>query len=294
LGQEEATKKGVAKLMLLCLQRTVDMSLSRADNITFALPATGIQIVMDGPRSGRAVALSDLLRQTFIVVQDLDSHDIRSREMSMTHVSKAMASHLLLGNLATSGVTNTHNEAIAVDPSAFLPQRNLTLVEEQWSKDLNSRNELGMDVQDLHETKISTGIARIGAITNMRDITSLCINICAVLSAITSDTGPELILRTIMTTISQLTLNRDWDNWFVACGGQMPHLHLYFYSFINRIWALLATEATDFSNINVVSGNRPIGDLSLTHHAKAIKVLKALVNQITLNQSQGTPILVQA
>ena len=75
-----------------------------------------MEIVMDGPRSGRAVALSDLLRQTFIVIRDLDSHDIRSREMSMTHVSKAMASHLLLGNLATNGVTNAHNEANAVDP----------------------------------------------------------------------------------------------------------------------------------------------------------------------------------
>ena len=74
----------------------------------------------------------------------------------------------------------------------------------------------------------------------------------------------------------------------------MPHLHLHIYSFIDRIWALLATGATDFSNINVVSGNRPIGDLNLTHHAKAIKVLKALVDQVTLHQSQGTPILVQA
>ena len=74
----------------------------------------------------------------------------------------------------------------------------------------------------------------------------------------------------------------------------MPHLHFYFYLLIDRIWALLATGANDFSNINVVSGNQPIGDLNLTHHAKAIKVLKALVDQITLHQSQGTPILVQA
>ena len=170
-----------------------------------------------------------------------------------------------------------------MDLSAFLPQRNLTLVKDQWSKDLNSRNGLGMDVQDLHKTKIGTGIAHIGSITNMRDITSLCINICAVISAIISDTAPEPILHTIMTTISQLTLNRDWDGWIEACGGQMPHLHFYFYSFIDRIWAILATGATDLSNINVVSENRPIGDLNLTHHAKAITVLQTLVNQITLH-----------
>ena len=131
----------------------------------------------------------------------------------MTHVSKAMALHLLLGNLATSGVTNVHNKANAVDPSAFLPQRNLSLVEEQRSKDLNCRNELGMDVQDLHKTKMSTGIAHIGSITNMRDTTSLCINNRAVILAITSDTAPEPIIHTILTMISLLTLNRDWDKW---------------------------------------------------------------------------------
>ncbi len=67
------------------------------------------------------MALSDLFRMTFTVVRNQDLHEIRSREMSMNHVSKAMASHLLLGNLATNGVTNAHNEANAMDPSAFLP-----------------------------------------------------------------------------------------------------------------------------------------------------------------------------
>ena len=121
--------------MLLCLQGTVDVSSATSvKNITFALPAAGMEIVMDSPRSSRAVALSDLLRQTFIVIRDLDSNDIRSREILMTHVLKAMASHLLLGKLATNGVTHAYNEANAVDPSAFLPQRNLTLVEDNGPK----------------------------------------------------------------------------------------------------------------------------------------------------------------
>ena len=74
----------------------------------------------------------------------------------------------------------------------------------------------------------------------------------------------------------------------------MPNLHLHFYSFIDRIWALIATGATKFSNTNVVSANKPVTDLNLAHHGKAIVVLKALVDQITLHQSQGTPITVQA
>ena len=97
-----------------------------------------------------------------------------------------------------------------------------------------------------------------------------------------------------MTTIYKPTLNQDWDNWITACGSQMPHLYLHFYSFIDRILALLATGSTDFSNTNVVSGKRTITDLNMNHHGKAIVVLKALVDQVTLHQSQGTPILVQA
>jgi len=145
-----------------------------------------MQVVMDNPRSGRAVALSDLLRQTFILTRDHNPNDIRSRELSMIHVSKAMALHLLLENLATNGVTNVNNKANAVNSSAFLPQRNLSLAKEQRSKVLNSCNKLGMDVLDSHKTKTSTRITCIGSVTNMRNITSLCINICAVISAITT------------------------------------------------------------------------------------------------------------
>ena len=71
--------------------------------VTFTQPAAGMQVVMDNPRLGQAVALSDLLRQTFIVTRDHDPNSIRSRELSMVHVSKVMVLHLLLGNLATNG-----------------------------------------------------------------------------------------------------------------------------------------------------------------------------------------------
>ena len=97
LEQEAKAKKGVAKLMLLCLLGDVDMRLATVNNVTFAQPTAGMQVVMDNPCSGRAVVLSDLLRQTFIVTRDIDPNNIRSQELSMTHVSKAMASHLLLG-----------------------------------------------------------------------------------------------------------------------------------------------------------------------------------------------------
>ena len=74
----------------------------------------------------------------------------------MVHISKAMASHLLLGNFATNGVTNAHNKANSINPSAYLPQRNLGLIKLECQKDLNLCNELGMDVINVHKTKSST------------------------------------------------------------------------------------------------------------------------------------------
>ena len=78
----------------------------------------------------------------------------------------------------------------------------------------------------------------------------------------------------------------------------LPHLHFHFYLFIDKIWDLLAQGAAEFNNINVVMGNCPIEDLNLnlnlSHHHKAIQILKALADQVTPAQSQGTPILVQS
>ena len=90
-------------------------------NVTFTQPEAGMQVVMDNPRLGQAVALSNLLRQTFIITKDHNPNNVRSREISMIHVLKLMTSHLLLGNLATNGVTNIYNEANLVNPSVFLP-----------------------------------------------------------------------------------------------------------------------------------------------------------------------------
>ena len=66
----------------------------------------------------------------------------------------------------------------------------------------------------------------------------------------------------------------------------MPQLHFHFYLFIDRIWALFAQGETEFKNINVFSRNYPINDFNLAHDLKKIHVLKALVDQVALAQSQ--------
>ena len=81
----------------------MDVKSASFSNISISQPAMGMQVVMANPLLRRAVALSELLRQTFIVTRDHNPNKVRSREFSMVHVSKTMASNLLLGNFATNG-----------------------------------------------------------------------------------------------------------------------------------------------------------------------------------------------
>ncbi len=94
-------------------------------------------------------------------------------------------------NYAIHEADSLNNEAQAVNPSAFLPQRNPALVNKEANKDLHARSENAMDVLDNHKTKTFTSIARIGTMQDMADFTSLCINSDTVSMAMFSPEGPQ-------------------------------------------------------------------------------------------------------
>jgi len=50
-----------------------------------------MQVVLENLRLGQAVALSNILRQTFIVTRDHNPNNIRSREIQMVHESKLVS-----------------------------------------------------------------------------------------------------------------------------------------------------------------------------------------------------------
>jgi len=62
-----------------------------------------------------------------------------------------MTTHTLTGNFSTDEAANLDNEAHAIDPSVFLPQKNTTLVNREAGKDLHARSENTMDVLDSHK-----------------------------------------------------------------------------------------------------------------------------------------------
>jgi hypothetical protein len=55
--------------------------------------------------------------------------NIRSLLVSIRVISKALASQIFQGNVATEKVTSLELEANSVEPSVFLPQRNKCLID---------------------------------------------------------------------------------------------------------------------------------------------------------------------
>jgi hypothetical protein len=89
---------------------------------------------------------------------------------------------MLQGNFATEKVTSHEHKAEKVEPSAFLPQKNKSLIENR------ATNENVMNIIDSQKSTCKTAIACIGTMTDTTDFSSLCINMDTVISAIcTSD-----------------------------------------------------------------------------------------------------------
>jgi hypothetical protein len=70
----------------------------------------------------------------------------------------------------------------------------------------------------------------------------------------------------------------------------MPFLHWQIYTFLKIIFNLFAEFATIFENVNVVAEARPLDDLNIKPLQKAVKVMRALIDQLDLAQSTNSPI----
>ena len=120
-----------------------------------------MEIVIGQPRASRSGALSDLYRQALKDARESNVFSIRSKAVSLKHNLKTTTTHILTGNFATDEAASLDNEAHAIYPSVFLPQKNTALINREAGKDLHARSENAMDVLDSHKLKTATSIARI-------------------------------------------------------------------------------------------------------------------------------------
>jgi hypothetical protein len=292
--KEAEAKKGLTKLLLFHICGKINDDPTSFGNLSYPEPSQGMKIVLDLARPTRATGFSDLIRNTCTTAKELDLMSIRSRLISIVFINKATALHLLQGNLATDGVTSLNNEANLIDLSLFLPQQNPSMINRECSNDLTACSENNMDIADAHMSKTNVAITRIGTMVDMTDFSSLCINCDTIISAIVNSSGPQPLYQQILLKFANLMNNPDIDTGYAANKTSMPSLHWHVYSFLERIFNHLAKFATDFGNVNVMSGSHPLTELNTNPMTKVLTVLNALEDQLTLAQSTNSPITILA
>ncbi len=291
IKEEVVAKTGIHNLRLLHICGKINQSSTTFGNLSYPTFSTGMEVVLGQPRASRSSSLSDLLHQTLATAREQDIFSIRLTAISLFQVPKALAGHLLTGNYAIHEADSLINEAQAVDPSAFLPQRNPALVNREANKDLHASSENTMDTLDNHKTKTSTSIACIST-KAMADFTSLCVDSDTVSMAMCSPESPQPLYRQFLMMFIMAVNNRNWVDWFVKNGGNMPNLHWHLYVFLERIFNELAGFAKDFGNVNIISKERPITDLNTRFLTRALRIMRALNDQIDLAQYTNLPITI--
>jgi hypothetical protein len=91
--------------------------------LTYPTFSSGMEIVTTQPRASRAGAHSDLYPQALKDARDSDIFSIRSKAVTLKHISKSMTTHILTGNFATEEAASLDNKAHAIDPSVFFLRR---------------------------------------------------------------------------------------------------------------------------------------------------------------------------
>jgi len=289
--KEVVAVDGLTKLALFHICGDLNSESTSFGTLNLPSYSKGMDIVVNQPRAARAGSLSELLRQTLVTARDEDPMNLRSNQVSIKHISKAVTGHILAGNFATEEATSLDNEANAIDPSIGLPQKNPALIKREVNKDLNARSESAMDVIDSQKAKTVTSIARIGSMLDMKDFTSLCVNLDTLVMGMISSEGPQPLFRHFLLVFIRTVNSRDWADWYSKHGDGMQGLHWHLYIYLERIFNLLADFAKNFNNVNVITGKRPLDDLDTRPLTKALKVLKAFIDQVDLAQSTNSPII---
>ncbi len=136
--------------MLIHACGSIDYKTLLVTDIMLATPSQGMEVVLNQPSAAWSTSLSDLVQQTLEITKESNHLSIRSKYVSIKMIGETIAGHLLQGNFATNRVTTLNNKANSIDISAFLPQQNTCIFEQERLKDMISKTENSMDALDAH------------------------------------------------------------------------------------------------------------------------------------------------
>jgi hypothetical protein len=198
----------------------------------------------------------------------------------------------LQGNLATEGVTLLkNNEANSINLSLFLPQQNTSMINKEHSNNLTACSENNKDIADAHKSKANVAITCISTIVDMTNFSSLCINCDTIISTIVDSSGPQPFYRQILLKPNEQSQLRR----MVCCQqGKYAIPSLARILFPRAHLQPLRQVPNGLWQHHVMTGLRPLAELNTKPLVKALTVLKAFEDQLTIAQSTNSPIPILA
>ncbi len=110
IEKEVVAKDGINKLNLFHICGMINPESTSFGTLAYPTFSPGMKIVISQPRASRAGALSDLSCQALHSARESDIFSIRSKAVSLKHISKTMTTHMLTGNYATNEASSLNNE----------------------------------------------------------------------------------------------------------------------------------------------------------------------------------------
>ena len=120
----------------------------------------------------------------------------------------------------------------------------------------------------------------IGAMTGMKDFSSLCVNnltLCDVFTdrAKMTTALSASIWRQINFHFILFVNGAEFTEWVTDVGHEMPHLPWTMFSYLESAWLSIARFATNYANINVLRTSRPASELDVSDLKKALVVVSS-------------------
>ena len=205
---------------------------------------------------------------------------------------KALAGYMLQDNSATKGATSLVNKTNSINLSSFLSQKNACLITQEKNMDLITKTKNTHNVINAHKTKTITSISRIDTMINMSNLSVLCINMNTVIIAIIMDDvnnlspplppdAPQVNQSSTPTKISgALAMEAICSAYIRVATNSLrrPSITLQ-----TLPWAL---------DVNIIIDSCSRDELNTTAVFKAVKVMKAFINQIDQFQSLSSLITI--
>ena len=122
------------------------------------------------PRAGQ---LSSLLSRAHHTAKAKDQTSIFSTHSTISIIPKVVAGLMIVGNIHTEPIDSVYGEALSLDPTSYLPQRDRAKVLLVLMTEGRRQNESNMDVPEARITAPKTVADKIGEIKTVTDFVRL-------------------------------------------------------------------------------------------------------------------------